>query len=60
MMNDDVVTVCDKCLRAACYQNLIVCMDRLCSDACERKMTVEALRKIGPREHEDFWEVERV
>lgn len=53
MRDDDVVTVCDKCLRACCWQGEFMCDDARTAGTVER--TVAQLREGQYGEHEDYW-----
>jgi len=46
------VTVCDACLRASCFQSVLLC-DRVMT-AGVKEMTVGELRELG-RESPEYW-----
>lgn len=50
------VTVCDKCLRACCWQGNFMC-DKAAS-AGTLEMTIEALRAGQYGEHESWWDID--
>ena len=53
---DRVVTVCDECLRASCWQGVFMC-DRA-RNAGTTKQTVAQLRELD-RENPDYWKANR-
>jgi hypothetical protein len=60
VMSDDidenkVITVCNKCLRACCFQGAFMCA--LALEAGTVRRTVKQLRALPEynREHEDYW-----
>ena len=51
------ITVCDKCLRACCWQGQFMCDDARGAGTVE--MTREQLAAIDPpREHPDYWDAD--
>lgn len=51
-MTDDLVPVCDRCLRASCWQMIFPCEDARWADlAIRERRELEALGL----EHERFW-----
>ena len=46
------VTVCDKCLRASCWQGIWMCEESQFAGTVEK--TTEELKKLD-REHSDYW-----
>jgi hypothetical protein len=49
-----LVTVCDACLMAACWQGKFMCQES--RGAGTLKLPISELRKLN-REHSDFWSV---
>lgn len=47
------VTVCDRCLRACCWQGEFMCDDARGAGTTEK--TVGELRQLKRGEHEDYW-----
>ena len=53
--NNRLVTVCDKCLKASCYQGIFLCDDAYY--AGEKKLSIKELKKLN-LEHPSYWENE--
>lgn len=53
MNNNTLITVCDKCKRACCWQGDFMC-DRA-DTAGTKKLTVKRLKELD-LEHPDYWE----
>jgi len=58
MREDDVkvVTVCDHCLQASCWQGIFMCDEAKSAGTVE--MTIRELRALS-KEHESFWTSDR-
>ena len=54
---DRLVTVCDQCLRASCWQGDLYCDNH--KTAGTTRLPVRDLRSLG-REHESYWEPARI
>jgi hypothetical protein len=52
MSEDDLITVCDACLQASCWQGVFLC-DKA-QNAGVVQMKRSELRKMG-REHPSYW-----
>jgi len=46
------ITVCDKCLRACCWQGILMCDESMEAGTTEK--TISELKKLN-LEHEDYW-----
>lgn len=55
LSDDTLVTVCDACLCASCWQHKFVCDSAF--RAGTKKMRVGELRKLN-REHPDYWKTD--
>jgi hypothetical protein len=55
-VSERTITVCDKCLRACCWQGEFMCDAAQCAGTTER--TQAQLRELN-REHSDYWEGKR-
>jgi hypothetical protein len=55
MKDEKMVTVCDKCQRAACWQGLFYCDDYVSAGTVD--LPVSRLRELD-LEHPDYWEDE--
>lgn len=55
-MDEDLITVCDKCLQASCWQGIFMCDDSQTAGVVEK--TRRELKKLG-REHPSFWKTNR-
>ena len=51
--NKDIIVVCNKCLKASCYQGIHMCYEAY-SGAGTTEMMVEDLKALG-YEHSGFW-----
>lgn len=51
---DRLVTVCEACLCAACWQAKFICQAYLTANS--RRLQIRELRKLG-REHSRYWTV---
>ena len=49
------ITVCDKCLRACCWQGNFMCDEA--DGAGTQEMTIEELRAGRYGEHESWWDI---
>jgi epoxyqueuosine reductase QueG len=47
-----LITVCDKCFRACCWQGTFMCDESYSAGTVEKP--VKELRKLG-EEHSDYW-----
>jgi hypothetical protein len=56
MTPDTLITVCDKCHRASCWQGIFMCDAARTADT--RQMTVAQLRAGHFGEHEDYWKTD--
>ena len=56
LSDDVVVTVCDACLRACCWQGEFMCADARTAGTVER--TVGELRQGKHGEHESYWNID--
>jgi hypothetical protein len=52
--DDRLVTVCEACLRAACWQAKFFCQEYVTANS--RRLPIRELRKLG-REHPRFWTI---
>lgn len=52
-MKERKITVCDKCLRACCWQGIFMCDDAYEAGTTEK--TISQLKKLK-KEHSDYWE----
>lgn len=50
--NDDIITICDSCLRACCWQGIFFCDNYRNSGIVDK--TVKELKKLN-LEHLDYW-----
>lgn len=48
-----LVTVCDKCFCACCWQGIFMCDEAKWAGTVEK--TAAELRALPPREHESYW-----
>lgn len=53
----ELVTVCDRCLQASCWQGIFYCDDYKTAGTIQK--TRKELQKLG-RENSDYWTSERV
>jgi len=51
-MSERLITVCDNCLQASCWQGEFMCERARSAGTVEK--TIEELRKLG-YEHSDYW-----
>ena len=49
---EQMVTVCDKCLRACCWQGILMCDDGLTASTID--LPISELKRLS-REHPDYW-----
>lgn len=52
-IENDKITVCDKCHQASCWQAIFFCSDN--RNAGTIRLTKEQLRAINTGEHESYW-----
>lgn len=55
MKDSDVITVCDKCFRASCWQGVFLCEESMSAGTVEK--TIDELKGLA-LEHADFWKNE--
>lgn len=55
MAKKKLITVCDKCLRASCWQGDYVCQDYMRAETT--KITIKELVKLN-LEHSDYWKTD--
>jgi len=56
MSEKETITVCDKCLRACCWQGIFMCDDA--HDAGTTERTIEQLKKMR-LESPDYWKAKQ-
>jgi hypothetical protein len=53
--SDELITVCDKCLQASCWQGIFMCNDSQTAGTVQK--TKDELRKLN-REHPSYWKTD--
>ena len=51
-VSNQLITVCDKCLKASCWQGVFMCDDSVNAGTIEK--SISELKKLN-LEHSDYW-----